>query len=310
MFLKRGWKEFPESVLAIGFFDGLHLGHRRVLAEAYHRATSCTPLCVVTFYPHPQHFLSPRRKIKYLTLYGEKYLLLSRFYLGIFLSFLRFGENLRRTSPLAFLGRIEEVFHPRVICVGENFRFGFGRQGNPELLRKYFAPRGVDVIALPSYQVGGEVVSSSRIREYLLLGELERANALLGSPFSVIGKVRKGRRIGRALGFPTLNLYPPSVKLLPPPGVYVGSVSWEGHSNSAFQALVYTGMRPTFRDTRRQVVEVFVPHSSFPELYNRRVCITFEHFVRKEMVFPSEEALKAQVQRDIETFFLLSRNSL
>ncbi len=306
MFLKRGWKEFSESTLAIGFFDGLHLGHRQVLAEAYRRARSSAPFCVVTFYPHPQRVLLPQEKVKYLTLYSEKYFLLSRLYPGAFLSFLRFGRELQRTPPLTFLEQVERVFHPSVICVGENFRFGCKRQGNPELLQAYFLSKGVDVIAVPLCRVEGEVVSSSRIREYLLRGELERVNALLGSPFAVMGRVRRGRRIGRTLGFPTLNIYPSSRKLLPPPGVYMGNLSWEGHLDSPFQALVYTGMRPTFRDTKRQVVEVFVPRSSFPELYGRRICVTFEQFVRREMVFSSESALKAQIQQDIETFFLLS----
>lgn len=308
MLLKRGWSRFSGSTLAIGFFDGLHLGHRRVLDEAYHRAVSSAPLCVVTFYPHPQHVLSPQEKVKYLTLYGEKYLTLLRLYPGAFLMFLRFGHDLRKTPPLLFLECIAATLHPRVICVGENFRFGFQRQGTPELLRKYFAPQGVDVITVPSYTFEGETISSSRIREYLARGELEKANRLLGSPFSVVGKVRRGRQLGRALGIPTLNLYPPSKKLLPPPGVYVGSISLEKNATVPFPALVYTGTRPTFQDTKRRVVEVFIPHSSFPELYNTRVCVTFEQFVREEMVFSSTDALQAQIQRDIEAFLLLSRD--
>lgn len=309
MFLKRGWQKFPESILAIGFFDGLHLGHQKVLTEAYHRATPSAPFCVVTFYPHPQRFLFPKEPVRYLTLYGEKYLLLSHFYPGAFLSFLRFGSDLQRMTPLAFLEKVTETFHPRVVCVGENFRFGFERRGTPHLLEMYFATHGVEVVILPSYRLEGEVVSSSRIREYLSRGELERVRALLGFPFPVIGKVQKGRQIGRSLGFPTLNLHPSSRKLLPPPGVYIGSVFWEDQGNALFRALVYTGTRPTFRDTRRQVVEVFVPHLSFPELYNRRICVHFEQFIREELVFPSESALKTQIQRDIETFLLLSRDS-
>ncbi|MCS7242431.1 MAG: hypothetical protein N2205_02665 [Candidatus Caldatribacterium sp.] len=307
MFLKRGWTKLPGSTLAIGFFDGLHLGHQRVLAEAHRRASSSAPLCMVTFYPHPQRFLFPQEPMRYLTLYSEKYLLFSRFCPGAFISFLRFGDNLRRMTPLVFLERITETFCPQVICIGENFRFGFERQGTPYVLKTYLASRGIEVVVLSSYKCEGEVVSSSRIREYLSQGKLEKVRTFLGFPFPVIGKVRRGRQIGRSLGFPTLNLYPPSRKLLPPPGVYIGNVFWEDQMNSPFRALVYTGMRPTFRDTKRQVVEVFVPYQSFPELYNRRVCVNFEQFVRKEMVFPSESALRTQIQRDVEAFFLLSQ---
>ncbi|MEN3202167.1 MAG: riboflavin biosynthesis protein RibF [Atribacterota bacterium] len=309
MFLRRGWKGLSKSSLAIGFFDGLHLGHQKVLAEAHRRATPEVPFCVITFYPHPQRVLFPQEPLKYLTLYTEKYLLLSRLYPGTFLSFLRFGRDLRRMSPLAFLERVAEVFRPQVVCVGENFRFGFERRGTPGLLETYFTSRGVEVVILPSYELGGEIVSSSRIREYLFLGEVKKANALLGFPFFVMGKVRRGRQIGRSLGFPTLNLYPPSRKLLPPPGVYVGNVFWEDQKDLSFRALVYTGTRPTFQDANRQVVEIFVPHASFPELYSHRICVSFEQFVRKEMVFSSVDALKAQIQRDVEAFLSLSRGS-
>mgnify|MGYP000138896019 CR=1 FL=1 len=303
MLLERGWKRFPQkSIVAIGFFDGFHRGHRRVLAEALARSSPEAPLCVVTFYPHPQTVLLPREGVKYLTLYGEKYLLLEHFFPGAFLCFLRFDRTLRETAPLGFLNMVVEYFHPRAICVGENFRFGFERRGDSVLLRDFFAPRGTEVVVVPSYRVQGEVVSSSRIREHLLDGRLTQANELLGFPFSVIGRVRRGRGIGRSLGFPTLNLHPPSRKLLPPPGVYTGRVFWESPGEASWNALIYTGSRPTFRDTHRRVVEVFVPSSPFPELYGRRICVTFEEFVREEMVFPSEEALRRQIQKDLEVF--------
>jgi riboflavin kinase/FMN adenylyltransferase len=304
MLLERGWKRFPqESTMAIGFFDGFHRGHRRVLAEALARSSPEAPLCVVTFYPHPQTVLLPREGVKYLTLYSEKYLLLEHFFPGTFLYFLRFNRALRETAPLDFLNAVVEHFHPRTICVGENFRFGFERRGDSALLRDFFVPRGTEVVVVPSYRVRGEVVSSSRIREHLLDGRLTQANELLGFPFTVIGRVRRGRRIGRSLGFPTLNLHPPLRKLLPPPGVYTGRVSWENLGETSWNALIYTGSRPTFHDTRRRVVEVFVPSSPFPELYGQRVYVTFEEFVREEMVFSSEEALKRQIQKDLEVFF-------
>ncbi|MGQ9474228.1 MAG: riboflavin kinase, partial [Candidatus Caldatribacteriaceae bacterium] len=267
----------------------------------------------VTFYPHPQNFLAGKRNepLKYLTSYGEKYCLLQHFFPKTTLRFIRFNQKMRMTSPWKFLELLSSQLMPHLIFVGENFRFGYQAKGEISLLKKYFENQNIRVVAIPSIQNQGECISSSLIRTLLLSGDLQRVNNLLGYHFTIIGKVRKGKGLGGKLGFPTANLYPPSIKILPPHGVYISHVSWKNH-NTSIPALTYIGHRPTFKNSSRKVVETFIPSYNSLDLYGQRIELRLAVFLREEKTFASPQDLKKQIDLDLEAFrqYLQGKNSM
>ncbi|MCX7668389.1 MAG: hypothetical protein N2Z84_05610, partial [Atribacterota bacterium] len=306
MFIARGWKNHPQQrIIALGFFDGLHRGHQEVLRHAYRsKAFEREVVEVVTFYPHPQNFLAGKgnRSLKYLTSYGEKYCLMQHFFPGIFLRFIRFDAVMRSMEPEAFLRLIYSQLFPCKIFVGENFRFGYRAAGDITLLQRYFRTRSVEVMTIPSLKDDGVCISSSGIRTLLIQGDLHRVNSLLGYRFTIMGRVGKGRKLGSELGFPTANLYPSYTKILPPHGVYISHVSWEGLKDW-FPALTYIGRKPTLGGSRRRVVETFVPAFRSLDLYRRRMVVQLVAFVREERVFSSVQELKKQIGLDLEAFY-------
>lgn len=315
MRIVRGWNNHSKQcVIALGFFDGLHRGHREVLKAAYRfKSHDENNVEVVTFYPHPQNFLAGRGNysLKYLTSYGEKYCLVQQFFPEMLLRFIRFNAAMRFTHPREFLHRIHSRLSPVRVFVGENFRFGYQATGDVALLRQYFEARGVEVICVPSVEDNGVCISSSGIRTLLARGDLDQVNNLLGYHFTIIGKVRKGRKLGTELGFPTANLYPPKVKILPPHGVYVSYVSWKG-LKGWIPALTHIGYRPTLNDYRRRVIETFIPSLQSPGLYGKRMVVRLAAFIREERAFPSVQELKKQIGLDLEAFYqyLQGRNSV
>ncbi|MGC8777717.1 MAG: riboflavin biosynthesis protein RibF [Candidatus Caldatribacteriaceae bacterium] len=307
MLLARGWDKRGSGsrFLVLGFFDGLHRGHREVLGRAYHVGQREGGVIeIVTFYPHPQNFLARKRNypLQYLTSYGEKYCLLQQFFPGIFLRFIRFDKKMRCTAPQKFLDSIHSRLTPKKIFVGENFRFGYQATGDVSVLRQYFETRDIEVVSVPSLEDRGLCISSSSIRSLLAEGNLERVNSLLGYHFTIMGKVHRGRRLGSQLGFPTANLYPPSTKILPPHGVYISYITWETPENW-IPALTHVGYRPTLQDYHRRVIETFVPSVSSLDLYGQRVTVRLVSFVRAERAFPSVQELKKQIALDLEAFY-------
>ena len=295
---QRGIKPAEDSILALGFFDGVHRGHQYLLGEAYRLAQEeKTKLHIFTFYPHPRNFLSSG-DVKHILTYREKYCLIQKLFPQSLLQFVHFNRSFREMRAQEFLALVEEEIRPRRVVVGENFHFGFEAQGDAALLKNYFPFRGIEVTVVPSLQEGGKLISSSRIRWHLENGDLFSANRLLGYSFFLQGRVRRGKGVGRKLGFPTANLYPPSYKLLPASGVYTGYVSGKGIGKRS-PSLIYVGHRPTVNFSPRRLVEVFIPDIS-QELYGERLIIEFQAFLRKEMVFPSLLELKNQIEQDLE----------
>jgi len=283
--------------LAIGVFDGVHLGHQRVIAQvrADAAALDAGPVAM-TFDPHPQRVLQPDRAPPLLTSTPHKLRLLSSLGLEVCLV-LPFDDALARTEPEAFVEQV--VRHCRrlcEICVGTRFRFGRGRVGDCRLLER-LAPRyGFTAREVPPVSTGTEPISSTAIRRLVQQGHLERAAAMLGRPFAVVGTVVRGDGRGRTLGFPTANLRPDN-EVLPPDGVYAAAALLDGH---AWAAMVNIGCRPTFAGTGDRTIEAHLLDFQ-GELYGRELELAFHQRLREERRFSSPEALREQLLGDART---------
>ncbi|MEJ7783617.1 MAG: bifunctional riboflavin kinase/FAD synthetase [Solirubrobacteraceae bacterium] len=268
----------PRKV-AVGTFDGVHLGHRRVIAGSD---------TVLTFDPHPVSVVAPQAAPRLLTTLERKTALLEAE--GVEeLVVIPFDREFAAQDAHAF---IDEVLVSRLsaerVAVGENFRFGHRAQGDTELLR---ADGRFEVHVEPLLEVDGEVVSSSHIRGLVLGGAVEYAGHLLGSPFAMSGEVVHGDKRGRELGFPTANLVPPEGYVVPGHGVYAARAN--GHA-----AAVNVGVRPQFETGRGELIEAFLIDFD-SDIYGQRLTIEFLKRLRGERRFPSVEALVEQMGADV-----------
>ena len=286
------------TVITVGTFDGVHCGHRDVLARLTARAaaTGRTSL-LVTFEPHPLEVLNPEAAPPLLTTREEKLDLLETTGLD-FVAIVPFTAELARQSATRFVDDVLiERFRMTELFVGHDHGFGRGREGDITLLRRLGADRGfaVDVIA-PVLTESGEAVSSTLVRRAIAGHDLDRARALLGRAYSVRGTVVAGAARGRLLGYPTLNVDPDAPrKLLPPDGVYAVQVVG---SRGRFDGMMNLGARPTFGDDRRTLeAHLFEATGDF---YGDRVDVAFVARLRDTLRFPDPDALVAQLRRDAD----------
>ena len=287
------------GVVAIGNFDGVHRGHRALLAAARERAMALgAPLGVITFEPHPREVLTPDRAPPRLTPFRLKARLLAE--LGVdHLFALAFTRHLLEKTPEQFVHDVlAGGLGIRHAVVGFDFRFGNRRAGDVDRLAALGEEYGFGVTRLEPVAWRGEVCSSSRIRDAIAAGEMALAHDLLGQPFAVEGRVVAGDRRGRELGYPTANLCPPRRGALwPPAGIYAVRAGWQGGGRAHWHdAVASLGFRPTFggRDLR---LEVHLFDREI-DLYGRRLCCGFVERLRGEETFATVEALKVQMDRD------------
>jgi riboflavin kinase / FMN adenylyltransferase len=275
-----------ERRVAVGTFDGVHLGHREVIAGSD---------TVLTFDPHPLSVVAPHAAPRLLTTLERKAELVAA--LGV-------EEVVVIPFDRAFASRSAQSFVDDVlvgalrathVSVGENFRFGHRAQGDPDLLRTdgRFATRVV-----PLLEVDGEVVSSSHIRGLVLAGEVDQADALLGAPFTMEGPVTHGDERGRTLGYPTANLLPVDGMVLPGHGVYATRARTP--DGRWHVAATNVGVRPQFETGRGELVEAFLVDFE-GDLYDAPLRLEFLRRLRGERRFASVEALVEQMGRDVET---------
>lgn len=284
------------AVIALGNFDGLHTGHRVILAHATDTARKLgAPAAVMTFEPHPREFFFRERGRLRIYSLRQKLALLKE--CGIELVFLmRFNKALATTSAHDFAtGMLHRDLQAQHVVTGYNFAFGRGREGNTGMLARYALEAGFGFTACPPVETDGMAVSSSAIRELLAAGKLEKASQLLGHPYRLCGRVRQGTALARTLGFPTANI--PLDKLFRPRfGVYAVRMRVEG-KGASYDAIANIGIKPTFRP-HEPVLEVHLFDFNRP-LYGKRLEVTFCTFLRDEQRFPDADALKQQIQRDI-----------
>jgi riboflavin kinase/FMN adenylyltransferase len=273
--------------LAVGEFDGVHLGHREVIRGSD---------TVLTFDPHPLAVVRPEAAPKLLTTLEVKTELVAE--LGVQeLVVIPFDERFAHQTPQEF---IDDVLVARLaathVSVGENFRFGHRAAGDPDVL---LAQQGFETRVVPLVEVDGEVVSSSHIRALIGAGEVEAAARMLGAPFQVRGEVVTGERRGRQLGFPTANIVPDDSLVYPGHGVYLA------RADGACSA-VNVGVRPTFGTGRGVLIEAYVLDQDV-DLYGQILRVDFLARLRGERRFESVEALVEQMHRDVARIRQLCR---
>lgn len=283
-------------VLAIGNFDGLHLGHRALLERLTATARQHgLPPAVMTFEPHPRELFTPEQAPARLTSLREKLALLES--CGIEEVFLlHFSRKLAGLTAEEFIERVlVQGLAARHLIIGDDFRFGKGRAGDFTMLQTAGLQHGFGVEAMHTIEIGGERVSSSAVRDVLGAGDLEHAARLLGRPYSIAGRVVHGDKIGRKLGFPTANIQLKR-KRVALTGVFAVTVS--GLDKRHLPGAASLGVRPTLGLGLRPVLEVHL-FDFDREIYGQHLTVHFLHKLRDEARYDSFEALTAQIARDV-----------
>ena len=290
--------EIPGPVfLAIGVFDGVHLGHQAVIRRALDAAQrGGGTAVVVTFDPHPVRVLRPEQAPRLLTSTAHKLRLIRD--LGVSHQLvIHFDQAFAATEPEEFIRALAAASRPlREICVGFEWSFGKGRAGNLALLDRLGAQLGFEEVGVKAVTVDDEIVSSTLIRRAIEDGNLERANRFLGRPFTILGTVVEGDKLGRTIGFPTANLSAHNEQY-PPNGVYAVEVR---RGTEILHGVVNIGVRPTIANASGERVLEAHLFDFTGDLYGEDLEITFRKFLRPEQKFAGLDALKAQIARDAE----------
>jgi len=283
-------------VVTIGTFDGVHIGHRKIIARIKELAEECGGETVIlTFFPHPRMILHPEdESIKLINTINEKAALLEE--LGIdHLIITPFSRDFSNQTPEAYIRDIlVDKIGTKKIVIGYDHRFGKDRQGGLADLLKLGPVYGFDVIEIPEQDINEVAISSTLIREALLNGAIELANTFLGYPFFITGKVGRGDKIGRQIGYPTANLViEEKYKLIPDDGIFSAKVNIKG---TTYKGMAYIGTRPTINGITRNIeVNIF---DFDAEIYGDEVTMQFYNFVRGDIKFATLDELIEQLGKD------------
>lgn len=281
------------TVVAIGNFDGVHLGHQKVIREAL--GDGQLPLIVITFWPHPMSVLFPERAPKLICDLRSRIELLKA--AGAHeVRVVHFDERVAALSPAEFVQRVLLPMHPKRVVVGRNFRFGARAAGDPALLAELGNGR-FEVTAMQLRETDGQVTCSSLVRACLEAGDVVAAARHLGRPACFRGVVVVGDQRGRELGFPTANQSVPPEMAAPADGVYAGWTILE--DGSRLPAAISVGTNPTFEGWDRRV-ESYVLDRDDLELYGTEITVEFRHRLRGQVKFEDVDDLVAQMRSDVE----------
>lgn len=293
--VRAATESFPNVVLTIGSFDGLHLGHQRIIGEVVRAARDMGgTAALMSLRPHPREFFSPENAPNILLADAKKEQLLAEAGIDV-LYVLPFNAEVARMTPRAF---VEDIVvgacHARKIIVGHDFCFGKDAQGDYEFLQELGPEQGFDVRQVPQLVLYGERVSSTLIREYILQGELGQVERFLGRKYSMTGEIIHGRGMGAKLGFPTANIAPHH-SAVPAHGVYVAEAIVEGVRR---QAAVNIGVAPTVRN-EDIVVEAFLLDFD-GEIAGKTIEVVFHKRLRPEKKFASFAELTEAIDKDVK----------
>ena len=295
--------EQTKRVIALGFFDGVHLGHAALLRRVTEVARELDAVpAALTFHPHPDSVVRGE-EVKLITSPEGRADLMRRVYGIKDVIVVPFDE---KTMQMPWEDFVTDCLLERNgavhLVAGHDFRFGYRGQGTPERLQAKCAELGIGCDIVPKVEMDGITVSSSYIRTLIADGDVERANQFLGHPYTLVGEVGHGKKLGRVLGFPTVNLTFPEGALTPANGVYATRV-WV--DEKPYAAAVNVGIRPTVDDGDKLNAEGFLLDFS-GDLYGRKLRMEFFRYLRKERKFDSLEELRDEVMRNAEqtrTFF-------
>ncbi len=286
---------FPNPVLTIGNYDGVHLGHRRIIRKVVEkaRAISGTPM-LMSFNPHPHSILKPDSYIRLITPPHIKERLVEES--GIEVMFeIPFNEHLRSIAPESF---IEDILIGKIgvagVIVGYDFRFGKGGVGDVKMLMEYAHKKGFYFDVVGAITLDEEKIGSNRIRKLIMDGDVKKANELLGRPHMIEGIVVHGVNRGKNMGFPTIN-FETVFELIPGNGVYITEVEFDGKK---WPSVTNIGYNPTF-DGKKLLVETHILNFG-GDLYDREIVIYFHERIREEKKFKDMAELMAQISRDVE----------
>jgi riboflavin kinase/FMN adenylyltransferase len=283
------------GVLAIGNFDGVHRGHQSLLVEATRqaRALFCCSVAV-TFDPHPLQLLRPERLQPFLTTLQDRTALLQQYDVDHVLVLKTEPALLQLTARAFFEQIIVEALQARAMVEGYSFAFGRGREGTPEVLKALCTEKKVGLNLLPPCEVLGKPVSSSRVRDELVAGNVAVAQQLLGRPYRIHGIVATGQKRGASLGFPTANLHEVPT-LIPGNGVYAVRAV---HQEQIWPAAANVGPNPTFGEDARKIEVHLIGYQG--DLYGQELAVDFIERIRPTRAFANVQELVAQIQADVE----------
>jgi len=284
------------TVLTLGTFDGLHLGHKKIIEKLKKRAVSlnCRNF-VITFSPHPRNVIGENGRIKLLTTDEEKIKLFEEYGVENLL-IVNFTKEFSQLSSVTFFKDfVVEKIGLREIIVGHDHHFGKGRSGDVNTLRKMGIEFGFDVTTVEAFKLNNDPVNSTKIRKALSCGDMKTANSYLGRGYSFSGTVISGDQRGRKLGFPTANIgVDGEDKLLPVFGIYAVEFSFD---DEVHKGLLSIGIRPTFYSSGSIVPEVYL-YDFDKDIYDKKVTVKIIEWIRGEEKFPSAEALIQQMHKD------------
>lgn len=287
-----------KRVIALGFFDGIHIGHAALLERTVQRAREigATP-SVLSFDIHPDTLVFGK-EVPLINSAAGRADLIRRLFGIENVIFIHFDRRVMQMPWQEFVQTLIQEMDAAWVVVGHDFRFGWKGEGTAQRLQDYCADLGLGCDIIPAVTLEGRVVSSTYIRELIEEGEMERANQFLGHPHTLVDTVHYGYRLGTKMGTPTINMRFPDGVLVPRYGVYAARAILD--DGSEHMAVTNVGVRPTVSGEDRVSVESYILDYS-GNLYDRQVRIEFFRFIRPEMKFPSVDALKAQILKDAET---------
>jgi len=284
--------DIKKTAIALGSFDGLHRGHMAVIEKAVRQKENGLRPIAVTFKEHPQKYLNGSTPpLIFSGIVKERAFKDA----GISLYELDFADIMRLTPEEFFEKILINKLHAAFISCGYNYRFGINGTGDAELLKELCEKKDIEFCVAPKVEFENEPISSTRIRQAILAGDIEKANMMLGRPFSYCEKVVSGDHIGRKLGAPTINQFFPENHIIPKFGVYISKVEIDGRF---YRAVTNIGIRPT--------LELKVPRSETciidfsGDLYGRHIEVFLLKYLRPELIFEGLDSLKGQIMSDIE----------